>query len=184
MKMPLYCPLSVLAAAAPAPCAAPRPATPHIAWLVHGICCRLWKGIPACRICLWSQNNRWTVAPTPQRRGHARATQTLPQDMTCSSHHLSRLFCQQGQRKAAFTFDRVFDGNSTQEEVYEYCAKPIVEGAVARGARGCGGGSHTARPSRFFLFCAASTDVLKGYNGTIFAYGQTSSGKTHTMEVG
>lgn len=27
-------------------------------------------------------------------------------------------------------------------------------------------------------------DVLKGYNGTIFAYGQTSSGKTHTMEVG
>lgn len=27
------------------------------------------------------------------------------------------------------------------------------------------------------------TDVLKGYNGTIFAYGQTSSGKTHTMEV-
>ena len=26
------------------------------------------------------------------------------------------------------------------------------------------------------------TDVLSGYNGTIFAYGQTSSGKTHTME--
>ena len=25
-------------------------------------------------------------------------------------------------------------------------------------------------------------DVLMGYNGTIFAYGQTSSGKTHTME--
>ena len=29
-----------------------------------------------------------------------------------------------------------------------------------------------------FIFVA---DVLKGYNGTIFAYGQTSSGKTHTM---
>lgn len=27
------------------------------------------------------------------------------------------------------------------------------------------------------------SDVLDGYNGTIFAYGQTSSGKTHTMEV-
>ncbi|EGW05183.1 Kinesin-1 heavy chain [Cricetulus griseus] len=27
-----------------------------------------------------------------------------------------------------------------------------------------------------------SGDVLEGYNGTIFAYGQTSSGKTHTME--
>uniref|UniRef100_A0A8C9FRQ0 Kinesin motor domain-containing protein n=1 Tax=Pavo cristatus TaxID=9049 RepID=A0A8C9FRQ0_PAVCR len=28
----------------------------------------------------------------------------------------------------------------------------------------------------------APCDVLEGYNGTIFAYGQTSSGKTHTME--
>lgn len=28
------------------------------------------------------------------------------------------------------------------------------------------------------------SDVLMGYNGTIFAYGQTASGKTHTMEVG
>lgn len=36
-----------------------------------------------------------------------------------------------------------------------------------------------------FLFCAhfLNVDVLGGYNGTIFAYGQTSSGKTHTMEV-
>ena len=24
-------------------------------------------------------------------------------------------------------------------------------------------------------------DVLQGYNGTIFAYGATGSGKTHTM---
>ena len=46
----------------------------------------------------------------------------------------------------------MFQPESTQEEVYNFAAKPIVE------------------------------DVLKGYNGTIFAYGQTSSGKTHTME--
>ena len=52
----------------------------------------------------------------------------------------------------AFTFDRVFGPVSTQEELYLYSAKPVVE------------------------------DVLKGYNGTIFAYGQTASGKTHTME--
>ena len=32
-------------------------------------------------------------------------------------------------------------------------------------------------------FFPPSADVLEGYNGTIFAYGQTSSGKTHTMEV-
>ncbi|KAL5496206.1 hypothetical protein EMCRGX_G012444 [Ephydatia muelleri] len=30
--------------------------------------------------------------------------------------------------------------------------------------------------------CALVKDVLAGYNATIFAYGQTSSGKTHTME--
>lgn len=30
--------------------------------------------------------------------------------------------------------------------------------------------------------CLVVADVLCGYNGTIFAYGQTSSGKTHTME--
>lgn len=35
----------------------------------------------------------------------------------------------------------------------------------------------------FSNMSALSADVLGGYNGTIFAYGQTSSGKTHTMEV-
>eukprot|EP01137_Pigoraptor_chileana_P000384 Opistho-2@36475 len=51
-----------------------------------------------------------------------------------------------------FTFDRVFDPTISQQQMYDFTAKAIVE------------------------------DVLKGYNGTIFAYGQTGSGKTHTME--
>uniref|UniRef100_A0A7N6C0K5 Kinesin-like protein n=1 Tax=Anabas testudineus TaxID=64144 RepID=A0A7N6C0K5_ANATE len=51
-----------------------------------------------------------------------------------------------------YVFDQVFPTNTTQEQVYNTCAKQIVR------------------------------DVLGGYNGTIFAYGQTSSGKTHTME--
>lgn len=51
-----------------------------------------------------------------------------------------------------YLFDRVIKPNSSQEKVYEIVAKDIVK------------------------------DVLNGYNGTIFAYGQTSSGKTHTME--
>ncbi|KAL0966493.1 hypothetical protein UPYG_G00295930 [Umbra pygmaea] len=51
-----------------------------------------------------------------------------------------------------FQFDRVFQPNTTQVQVYNACAQKIVK------------------------------DVLEGYNGTIFAYGQTSSGKTHTME--
>ena len=41
--------------------------------------------------------------------------------------------------------------NSTQDEVYKYAAKPVVD------------------------------SVLEGFNGTVFAYGQTSSGKTYTM---
>ncbi|XP_053367328.1 kinesin-1 heavy chain isoform X2 [Clarias gariepinus] len=51
-----------------------------------------------------------------------------------------------------YMFDRVFQSNTSQEQVYNACAQKIVK------------------------------DVLEGYNGTIFAYGQTSSGKTHTME--
>lgn len=51
-----------------------------------------------------------------------------------------------------YLFDKVFKPNASQEKVYNDSAKSIV------------------------------TDVLAGYNGTIFAYGQTSSGKTHTME--
>ncbi|XP_056155153.1 kinesin-1 heavy chain-like [Lampris incognitus] len=51
-----------------------------------------------------------------------------------------------------YYFDQVFQSNTTQEQFYNAVALKIVK------------------------------DVLEGYNGTIFAYGQTSSGKTHTME--
>jgi kinesin family protein 3/17 len=50
-----------------------------------------------------------------------------------------------------FTFDSVFGTDSTQAEVYNETARPIVDA------------------------------VLEGYNGTIFAYGQTGTGKTYTM---
>lgn len=51
-----------------------------------------------------------------------------------------------------FTFDSVFDDNSLQSEVYEHTAYDLVK------------------------------QVMQGYNGTIFAYGQTGCGKTFTME--
>ena len=51
-----------------------------------------------------------------------------------------------------FMFDHVYDQNSTQKAVYETTARPVVESA------------------------------LQGYNATIFAYGQTGTGKTFTME--
>lgn len=47
--------------------------------------------------------------------------------------------------------DRVYDQDTKTSDVYDEIAKPIVEAATA------------------------------GFNGTIFAYGQTSSGKTFTM---
>uniref|UniRef100_A0A8C8T2P9 Centromere-associated protein E n=1 Tax=Peromyscus maniculatus bairdii TaxID=230844 RepID=A0A8C8T2P9_PERMB len=51
----------------------------------------------------------------------------------------------------SFSFDRVFHSNETTKNVYEEIAVPIINSAI------------------------------QGYNGTIFAYGQTASGKTHTM---
>ncbi|GAB5573376.1 kinesin-1 heavy chain isoform X1 [Prionailurus iriomotensis] len=69
-----------------------------------------------------------------------------------------------------YAFDRVFQSNTSQEQVYNDCAKKIVKGFV-------GGNSLEKAKSGLDM-----KHVLEGYNGTIFAYGQTSSGKTHTME--
>lgn len=50
-----------------------------------------------------------------------------------------------------YTFDQTFDTNCRQVDVYNSAVMPIID------------------------------SVLEGFNGTILAYGQTSSGKTHTM---
>ena len=51
-----------------------------------------------------------------------------------------------------FSFDAVFAADVKQKHIYDVCAASVVE------------------------------SVLQGYNGTIFAYGQTGAGKTFTME--
>ena len=51
-----------------------------------------------------------------------------------------------------FNFDRIFPPSSTQQDIYDFGVKGIIE------------------------------SVLDGYNGTVLAYGQTSSGKTYTMQ--
>ncbi|XP_077369748.1 centromere-associated protein E isoform X3 [Festucalex cinctus] len=56
-----------------------------------------------------------------------------------------------GSSTKSFTFDRVFTAEETTNQVYQDIAKPLV------------------------------VSTVEGYNGTIFAYGQTSSGKTFTM---
>lgn len=53
-----------------------------------------------------------------------------------------------------FTYDRIFDENSSTQEVYDGVARELVH------------------------------SVIRGLNSTIFAYGQTSSGKTFTMQGG
>ena len=51
-----------------------------------------------------------------------------------------------------FTFDTVYGQNASQEKVYNTTARAVVDSS------------------------------LQGYNATIFAYGQTGTGKTYTME--
>lgn len=50
-----------------------------------------------------------------------------------------------------FQLDRVFNSQTTQKEIYENVAKEVL------------------------------LDIINGYNGTIFTYGQSGSGKTFTM---
>ncbi len=52
----------------------------------------------------------------------------------------------------SFGFNRVFCTASGQDDVFRSVASPLIK------------------------------QVLKGYNATIFAYGQTGTGKTYTME--
>uniref|UniRef100_A0A7S3PVM7 Kinesin motor domain-containing protein n=1 Tax=Chaetoceros debilis TaxID=122233 RepID=A0A7S3PVM7_9STRA len=54
--------------------------------------------------------------------------------------------------RTIFTFDRVFGEETKTREVYEFAAGHLIKG------------------------------VVDGLNASIFAYGQTSSGKTHTMQ--
>ena len=53
-----------------------------------------------------------------------------------------------------FTYDRAFGGKSTNSDVYDGVVRDVVR------------------------------DALGGRNGAVFAYGQTSSGKTYTMQGG
>ncbi|XP_010129176.1 PREDICTED: kinesin heavy chain isoform 5C [Chlamydotis macqueenii] len=121
------------------------------------------------------------VAEVARRRDRTRLPHRVPSHLAVGFEALVRLFLEQvsrlrreilqplmedkedvtrplsvtlnkGIQGKPYVFDRVLPPNTTQEQVYNACAKQIVK------------------------------DVLEGYNGTIFAYGQTSSGKTHTME--
>ncbi|KAK6355502.1 Kinesin heavy chain [Orbilia brochopaga] len=56
-----------------------------------------------------------------------------------------------GEIQGTFTFDRVFDMKCKQTDIFDFSIRPTVD------------------------------DILNGYNGTVFAYGQTGAGKSFTM---
>ncbi|KAF3360935.1 hypothetical protein VdG1_04800 [Verticillium dahliae VDG1] len=55
------------------------------------------------------------------------------------------------EAQGAFTFDRVFDMECKQSDIFDFSIRSTVD------------------------------DILNGYNGTVFAYGQTGAGKSYTM---
>ncbi|XP_042157086.1 kinesin-like protein KIF3C isoform X2 [Oncorhynchus tshawytscha] len=57
-----------------------------------------------------------------------------------------------GEPGKTFTFDSVYDPSSKQRDLYDETVRPLID------------------------------SVLDGFNGTIFAYGQTGTGKTYTMQ--
>ncbi|KAG3070635.1 Kinesin-like protein [Phytophthora idaei] len=65
---------------------------------------------------------------------------------------LISLKCPDNGQIKSFTFDSVYDENTSQRQFYDESGYPLVE------------------------------SIFDGYNGTIFAYGQTGCGKTHTMQ--
>ncbi|KAK6126456.1 hypothetical protein DH2020_039792 [Rehmannia glutinosa] len=78
-----------------------------------------------------------------------------PQVVTCNEYHREVSVTQNIAGKhidRVFTFDKVFGPNAQQKDLYEQAVIPIVN------------------------------EVLEGFNCTIFAYGQTGTGKTYTME--
>ncbi|XP_052172613.1 kinesin-like protein KIN-5B [Diospyros lotus] len=81
----------------------------------------------------------------------------IPKVVTCYEHKREVTVLQNVANKQVdrvFTFDKVFGPKAQQRSIYDQAIVPIVN------------------------------EVLEGFNCTVFAYGQTGTGKTYTMEGG
>jgi kinesin family protein 5 len=58
---------------------------------------------------------------------------------------------QSREGSGSFTYDKIFPMDSLQTDIFDFSVRPTVD------------------------------DILNGYNGTVFAYGQTGAGKSYTM---
>nr|CAD7264082.1 unnamed protein product [Timema shepardi] len=72
--------------------------------------------------------------------------------LECGSRVVEVMERPNDKHSKTFSFDRVFDPSSRQMDVYKTVLNPLID------------------------------EVLAGYNCTVFAYGQTGTGKTYTME--
>ncbi|KAE8743646.1 hypothetical protein FOCC_FOCC010790 [Frankliniella occidentalis] len=92
------------------------------------------------------------VRPLAEQETLSGCRQITSVDSSCNSISVTNPQAPAEEPPKVFTFDTVFDTDSTQLDVYNRVAAPIVN------------------------------KTLAGYNGTILVYGQTGTGKTYTME--
>ncbi|XP_041660515.1 centromere-associated protein E isoform X2 [Cheilinus undulatus] len=91
------------------------------------------------------------VRPLIEREENAASEDAEPLQFFWKADKKSIQQIDDGNSAKSFSFDRVFTADETTNQLYQNIAKPLV------------------------------VSTVNGYNGTIFAYGQTSSGKTFTM---
>nr|XP_022332099.1 kinesin-like protein KIF6 [Crassostrea virginica] len=97
------------------------------------------------------------VKPTKSRAGLYdidEDDESIPRLTLCVPREMKDGFINNKKENYKFRFEKVFDQQAKQDEVFEHVAKPVAN------------------------------NILDGYNGTIFAYGQTGSGKTFTITGG
>nr|XP_057920869.1 centromere-associated protein E isoform X8 [Doryrhamphus excisus] len=91
------------------------------------------------------------VRPTIEREKNGPSETEAPVQLFWKADKNSIYQIDDGNLTKSFSYDRVFTVEETTNQLYQAIAKPLV------------------------------VSTVEGYNGTIFAYGQTSSGKTFTM---
>ncbi|KAJ3581204.1 hypothetical protein NHX12_016920, partial [Muraenolepis orangiensis] len=91
------------------------------------------------------------VRPLIQRETKGALESSEPQKLYWKADTKSLHQLDDGVPTKSFSYDRVFSSSESTKQLYLDIAKPLV------------------------------VSTVEGYNGTIFAYGQTSSGKTFTM---
>ncbi|MEN2500174.1 MAG: hypothetical protein MHMPM18_004341 [Marteilia pararefringens] len=110
------------------------------------------------KICVQAAATPQTGSSSSKKRSRNLASHNTEQ--RCGTQQQLVVTCQErgssssggsAQTQKTYSFDEVFDHTATQSQVFERCARHVID------------------------------EVLEGYNCTLFAYGQTGTGKTFTM---